>query len=107
MADGMNHFFLDKISKLKSENKNETNFPEATKELSKFLSDKNIMNNFSLKELDENDMKKLLKSITGKKSLGLDWICSYSLKVVAEELLPELQAIINLSIRNFKLVGTF
>ena len=33
MADGMNHFFLYKISKLKKENKNETNFPEATKEL--------------------------------------------------------------------------
>ena len=61
-----------------------------------------LINNFSLKELDDDEMKELLKSVTGKKSLGLDWICSYSLKIVAEDLLPELKAIINLSIRTGK-----
>ena len=77
MASGMNTFFLDKIAKLKRKNVRETNFKQATEE-----------------------MKQLLKSITGKKSLGLDWICSYSLKIVADELLPELKHIINLSIRS-------
>ena len=79
MASGMNQFFLEKISKLKEENEQETDFLEATDELRTFLSGKNVANQFSLKELDENDMKKLIKTITGKKSLGLEWICSYSL----------------------------
>ena len=100
MAAGMNNFFLDKITKLKNEHAQDTNHQEATEELRKFVTDKNLRNNFSLQELNDEDMRKLLKSITGKKSLGLDWICSYSLKLVSEELLPELKAIINLSIRS-------
>ena len=100
MASGMNTFFLEKIAKLKRENIRETNFEQATEELVKFLSGKNLGNNFVLHELNDEEMKQLLKSITGKKSLGLDWICSYSLKIVADELLPELKHIINLSIRS-------
>ena len=45
-------------------------------------------------------MKLLIKSISGKKSLGMDWICSYSLKMVAEDLSSELKTIINLSFRS-------
>ena len=102
MAEGMNNFFLNKITKLKSESLNIVDYQEATEELRKFLSNKSLLNNFSLKELDDDEMNELLKSITGKKSLGLDWICSYSLKIVAKDLLPELKAIINLSIRTGK-----
>ena len=102
MASGMNNFFLDKIRKLKNENVNQTDFQQASEELVKFLSGKSLQNSFSIRELNDEEMRKLIKSVTGKKSLGLDWICSYSLKIVAEELLPELKLIINLSINSGK-----
>ena len=102
MATEMNQFFLNKIQKLKSENEKDIDYDEATEELLEFLSTKQNNSNFTLKELNDIEVKELLKTITGKKSLGLDWICSYSLKMVAAELLPELKAIINLSIRTGK-----
>ena len=44
-------------------------------------------------------MEKLLKSLKGKKSCGIDWICGYSLKLASKELIPELGKLINISIR--------
>ena len=98
MASGMNNYFLDKIKKLKIENHKEASFEEATEELKRFLDKKTISEQFVLKKVDDDDMKELLKTIKGKKSLGMDWICSYSLKIVAEDLAPELKAIINHSL---------
>ena len=45
-------------------------------------------------------MKALIKTISGGKSLGMDWICSYSLNIVASDLAPVLKSVINLSIRS-------
>ena len=45
-------------------------------------------------------MKDLIKTISGKKSLGMNWICSYSLKIMAEDLYPVLKRIINLSLNS-------
>ena len=77
------------------------NSDDALLELNSFLSDKNIPNQgFELKELSVNDVTKLIKKIKGKKSCGLDWICGYSLKIVADDLVPEIQELINITIRN-------
>ena len=96
----MNNYFLNKIKKLKLDNQKETNFEEATEELKRFIAKKDIPEQFVLKEIDDDEVKELLKTITGKKSLGMDWICSYSLKMVAKDLAPELKSIINLSLRS-------
>ena len=99
MAIAVNEFFLDKIVKLKSSN-NDENSDDATKELESFLNDKNIPNEgFELKELSDEEVSKLVKKMKGKKSCGLDWICGYSLKIVAKDLIPELGELINITFR--------
>ena len=40
----------------------------------------------------------LLKTLRGKKSCGLDWICGFLLKLASKELVEELRTLINLSI---------
>ena len=100
MASGMNAYFLNKIMKLKEDNQEEINLARATESLDRFLAGKHIPEKFMLKEISDDEMKLLIKSISGKKSLGMDWICSYSLKIVAKDLSQELKAIINLSLRS-------
>ena len=101
MATAVNEFFLDKIVKLKNIDNNEGITDDATIELENFLSDRTVPDQgFALKELTEEDMRKLIKKIKGKKACGLDWICGFSLKLVAKDLLPELRELVNLTIRN-------
>ena len=101
IAEGMNKFFIDKIEKLKR-NSPETN-ENSLIELRKFLEKKIFPElGFSLKEISEEETLKLLKSLKGKKSCGLDWICGYSLKLASKELAPELTALINISIKTGK-----
>ena len=98
IANEMNKFFINKVKKLK--NNSNTNPEEALDGLRQFLKNKNIpADGFQLKEISDDDMKKLIKTLKGKKSSGMDWICGYSLKIVANEILPELKTLINLSIK--------
>ena len=102
MAKAVNEFFLNKIVKLKKDTP--VNIDEAVRELETFLETKNIPEDgFVLKELSDEEVAKLDKKIKGKKSCGLDWICGFSLKIVAKDLLPELKELINITIRT----GTF
>ena len=57
---------------------------------------------FCLQEIDTEEMKKIIKSMKGKKSCGLDWVCGYSLKIAAPTLCEELTFLTNLSIRSGK-----
>ena len=76
---------------------------EPIDELKKFLSEKDVpVNAFKFKELSDEDIDKLLKTLKGKKSLGLDWICGYSLKIASTCLRSELKTIINLCIKKNK-----
>ena len=69
------------------------------------MSKKNVPNEgFCLRELDDDNIKKLLKTLKEKKSLGLDWICGYSLKMSSKCLTEELKALINLTIRKKRFV---
>ena len=104
IAAEVNIFFVDKIRKLKEEFKpSETHDP--VDELKKFLSKKNVPENgLNLRELDDEDITKLLKSLKGKKSLGMDWICGYSLKISSKCLKSELKELINHSIMKNKFV---
>ena len=99
MATAVNNFFLNKIVQLKKNTP--VDVDDAIQELDNFLDDKNIPDEgFELKELTENYVTKLLKKIKGKKSCGLDWIYGYSLKIVANDLIPEIKELINITIRN-------
>ena len=77
-------FFIDKIKKLKEEfSVSEEDDPIS--ELKKYLSKKSIpREGFSLKELNDEDVEKLLKQMKVKKLLGLDWNCGFSLKLSSE-----------------------
>ena len=102
IAKAVNKFFLEKIMKLK-ENAQDDDHLNATKGLESYLKNKNLpAEGFRLKELRDEDVVKLIKKLKGKRSCGLDWICGYSLKLVAKDLIPELKTVINLSIRNNK-----
>ena len=77
-------------------------------ELKKYLGNKNVPpNGFSLRELNDSDVKKLLKGLKGKKSLGLDWICGFSLKIASTCLEQELKTLVNISIRKSKFVDSW
>ena len=64
------------------------------------MAKKNVSAQFTLREINDEEVKALIKTISGKKSIGMDWICSYSLKIVASDLAPVLKSVINLSIRS-------
>ena len=98
IASAMNEFFLSKISNLKE---NSPHHDNPTAELRQFLSDKTVPG-FSLHEISEEDTIKLIKKLKGKRSCGLDWICGFSLKLAAPELITEITALINISIRTGK-----
>ena len=102
IATEMNKFFIQKIADLKTETE-EAQPEDPTSELKTFLESKNIPEGgFRLREVTEDEMKHLIKGLKGKKLCGLDWICGYSLKLVATILLEELQFLTNLSIRTNK-----
>ena len=107
IANAVNSFFIDKIRKLKEEFEPAQNdVPLA--ELKKYLSKKSVPEEgFKLNELNDDDIAKLLKTLKGKKSLGLDWICGYSLKIASKSLEKELKVLINLSIRHKKFVDSW
>lgn len=101
IANEMNKFFIGKVKKLKKHSKIDAG--KALIGLKKFLSKKNIPESgFQLKELDDEEMLKLIKDLKGKKSSGMDWICGYSLKIVAKDMLQELKRLVNLSIKSGK-----
>ena len=104
IANEVNLFFVDKIKKLKEEFAPDQS-DEPITELKNFLSDKDVpADGVRFKELSDEDMDKLLKTLKGKKSLGLDWICGYSLKIASKCLKNELKAIINLCFKKNKFV---
>ena len=107
IAAAVNKFFVGKISELKEK------FPrhhietddQSLDVLKKYIAKKEVpVEGFELEELDDEAMKKLLKSLKGKKSSGMDWICGYSLKIGAPLLSEELKTIINLCFRSVKFV---
>ena len=109
IATEINKFFITKIKKLKDDFEPVDNQDQdPLTELKTFLKKKNVpREGFHLRELNTEDTKKLLKSLKGKKSSGLDWICGYSLKIASATLVEELRALINLSIREGKFVDSW
>ena len=100
IADAMNNFFVEKISKLKE---GPVNNEDPIRELRSFLGKRKIPEHgFKFRELEDGDVLKLIKRLKGKKSSGLDWICGYSLKIAGKLLLPEIKILVNLTLRHGK-----
>ena len=99
MATGMNEYFIKKIATLKT-NTNITD-EDAMKNLIDYVESHDLPNEgFKLKEISEETTIEIIKSLKGKKSIGSDWICGYSLKLTALILTSELQCLVNLTIRH-------
>ena len=104
IAAEVNEFFVDKIRKLKEEFQPDCS-KEPLVELKTYLSKKKVPEEgFNLKELNDGDIKKLLKTLKGKKSSGMDWICGYSLRIASSVLIEELKAIVNICIRRKRFI---
>ena len=108
MANEVNKFFIQKIKNIKENlrDTNDTNDPLIA--LKKFLTKRNVpAEGFKIKEVTEEELKKILKKMNGKKACGLDWICGYSLKLVGQILEQEIRHVINLTIRNKSYVNVW
>ena len=95
VAEELGTFFKEKIEKLEANINKDPNI-DPISELKKKLKNSNLK--FSLKTVKEKVVLKLLKSLKGKKSHGLDGITSEILKIGAEVLVVPLTWIINTSI---------
>ena len=99
IAEKMNQYFIEKISIIK---RNSPTTPQAPlTELQAFLKDKLVTGErFAFSEVDDTEVIKLIKTMKGKKSCGIDWICGYSLKLAAKDLVSEIACLINISIKS-------
>ena len=103
LASMFNDFFLDKVKKLRTQ----TNSPpkvDPVIRLQQWLKKQGKpLPPFSLKVINRQQLRKLIKRMKGGKSCGVDGIDSYSLKLAAPLLEDALEHLINLSIKT----GTF
>ena len=99
----MNKFFIDKVAKIKMKSPAIADPATAISELKIFLEKKIFPHEgFVLKEVEDDDVEKSIKTLKGKKSCGMDWICGYTLKLASKLLVKELGRLINISIRTGK-----
>ena len=107
MANEVNEFFIQKIKGIKNILSGEHSNNDPLSALKKFISKRRVPEDgFKLEEITEEEMTRILKTMSGKKSCGLDWICGHSLKTVAGILEPEIRHIVNLTIRNHSYVNS-
>ena len=99
MATAMNNYFINKIADLKTNV--DIIIENAVKLLNDYVEQHTLPDEgFSLKEITTEDTLEIIKTLKGKKSIGSDWICGYSLKLAGDTLVSELRCLINLSIRH-------
>ena len=99
LASTMNNFFLDKVAQLRQRIPRVDTDPLA--KLRETLSDRECT--FKFKPVKPDDVMKIISGLKNSKSSGVDYIDTGTIKLVAEEILPAITHIINLSI----IQGTF
>ena len=108
MANKVNEFFIQKIKGIKNILSEEHGNNDPLLALRKFIAKRRVpVDGFEVKEVTEEEMSRILKTMSGKKSCGLDWICGHSLKTVARILEPEIRHMVNLTIRNHSYVNSW
>ena len=93
VAEIMNEFFVDKILKLKSKF---GDVPANYEHCHKAMTGKTCK--LSMKYVSQKKVLKVLKSLKSSKSVGVDELDSYSLKIAAEVIAPAVHHIVTLSI---------
>ena len=96
MSEHFNQFFRKKVEK----NDQPPAIPPKER-LRKWLSEKGVNPPpFSLKEIDRNNFRGIMKRMKSKRVHGVDWIDSYSLKIASSLLEDCLMHLVNISIKN-------
>ena len=102
LAEMFNSFFKKKVETLRSK----TNQPptiQPAQRLKSWLTREGINPPpFHLKEIDKNTFRGIMKKMKSKRTHGLDWIDSFSLKAASPLIEDSLIHLINLSIRRSK-----
>ena len=98
IAETMNDFFVDKVSKLRQGIPVCIEDPLAT--MTKMMQTRTC--SMTLRPVSEEEIYKIIKKLKSSRTAGSDWIDATSLKLVAEEISAPLTYIINLSIKQGK-----
>ena len=102
LANMFNQFFKQKVDKLRDK----TNQPpkvQPVERLKQWLATRSSPPPpFQLKEIDKTFFRKIVKKMKPKRTHGVDWIDSFSLKVASPLIEESLIHLINLSIRRSK-----
>ena len=103
MASLFNHFFLDKVKKIREGMKDPIKIQPAER-LERWLRSRELqVPEFRLNPIDISTLRKVMKRLKGKKVVGCDTIDNYSLKMAGHLIEESLLHMINLSINS----GTF
>ena len=95
LADIMNNFFVNKVTKICSELPNRNDDPLRT--LKRIV--ENRSETFSIKCVHPDDVKKIILCLKNGKSSGMDNIDTYIVKLIVDDILPAVTHIVNLSIQ--------
>ena len=102
VAEIMNDFFVSKIQKLKAKFRD---VPANLEHCSKAMNGKRCKLN--MKHVTQRKILKILKNLKSSKSVGVDELDSYSLKIAAEIIGPSVHHIVTLSIMQRKFPSSF
>ena len=95
LAEVMNKFFTNKVRQLRQGIP--ANVSDPLKTLKETMSERTC--EFSFKSVDPDKVLTIIRSLKNSKSTGLDNIDTYTIKLVASDILPALTHVLNLSIR--------
>ena len=102
LSDMFNEFFKSKVDKLREKTNQPPQIPPAER-LESWLSQRSSPPPpFQLKEIDREQFRRILKKMKPKRTHGVDWIDSFSLKKAGPLIEDSLIHLINLSIREKK-----
>ena len=92
----MNNYFVTKVLKIQENLPIQTNDPLET--LKKVMKNKNTV--FSFEAVSPDTVREIISGLKNSKSSGIDYIDTYIVKLIVDEILPAVTHIVNLSIQN-------
>ena len=102
LATVFNQIFLNKVRKLKKDIPDETAV-NPIERLRKCLNKRNSpVSEFDLHTINQNDLKKILKKLKGKRKCGVDQIDSFSLKLASPYIEEVILHLVNLSLSRYQ-----
>jgi hypothetical protein len=96
LADTMNKFFINKVTRLRDGIQQDDNDPLET--MSEVMRER--LCKFTMKPVTPAEVEKIIAGLKNSKSTGLDYLDTYVIKLATKEILPAITHIVNLSIRD-------